>query len=99
MDLEPFIADLVAWSEKTFGPGPRTENLLNHIAGELDEIEAKPADVTEWIDVVMLALDGAYRSGHSPKEICEALVRKYEINLTRKWIDPGDGAAVEHERS
>jgi len=35
--------------------------------------------------LVMLALDGAYRSGHSPKEICEALVQKYKINLTRKW--------------
>lgn len=66
------------WSEKTFGPGPRTKGILDHIRKELVEIEADPSDVKEWIDVTILALDGAWRAGHSPEQIWEALKAKSE---------------------
>jgi len=26
-------------------------------------LQAKPADLTEWVDVILLALDGAWRAG------------------------------------
>lgn len=47
------------WSRKTFGEGKRTIGILAHIRKELAEIEAKPDDLEEWIDVVILALDGS----------------------------------------
>jgi hypothetical protein len=90
------------WSERTFGPGARTTGVIDHIRKELLEIEADPSDVIEWIDVVILALDGAWRAGYSPEQIIGALVEKQAKNEGRSWPDwrtmPTD-KAIEHDRS
>ncbi len=75
------------WSTKTFGPGDRAKGVVDHIRKELLEIERDPRDLTEWIDVVILALDGAWRSGASPEGIIKALVAKQAKNEARKWPD------------
>lgn len=75
------------WSEATFGPGARVGGVLAHIRKELTEIEDDPTDVTEWIDVVILALDGAWRSGASPQQIIDALKAKQARNEARTWPD------------
>ena len=64
------------WSRKTFGDGKRTRGLTAHVRKELAEIEAKPEDLEEWIDVVILALDGAWRAGGTPEGIIAALAAK-----------------------
>lgn len=90
-----------AWSERTFGPGDRTQGTINHIRKELREIEAEPGDLTEWIDVVLLALDGAWRSGANTDEIIEALAAKQAKNESRTWPDwrtVEPGKAIEHIR-
>jgi hypothetical protein len=56
------------WSEATFGPGVRTLGVTNHIRKELEEIEKDPHDLNEWTDVIILAFDGAWRSGHNLKK-------------------------------
>lgn len=90
------------WSGKTFGPSKRTKGVLDHIRKELAEIEAKPDDLSEWIDVVILALDGAWRHGGSPQDIIDALEAKQRKNEARVWPDwralPED-RAIEHDRS
>jgi hypothetical protein len=90
------------FSEKTFGPGTRAKGIVDHIRKELVEIEADPGDVKEWLDVVTLALDGAWRSGASPEQIVEHLVAKQERNEKRVWPDwrtmPAD-KAIEHTRT
>jgi hypothetical protein len=87
------------FSLRTFGPGARTAGVLDHIGKELGEIAKKPDDVTEWMDVVLLALDGAWRAGHSPEEIVAALAAKQTKNEARNWPDwrtaPTD-RAIEH---
>ena len=87
------------WSERTFGPGARTAGVVDHIRKELREIEADPADVSEWIDVAILALDGAWRAGFQPQQIIDALVAKQAKNEARQWPDwrtaPAD-KAIEH---
>ena len=89
------------WSRRTFGPGERTAGILDHIRKELTEIEAKPRDLEEWIDVVILAFDGAWRVGYEPEEIAAALEAKQAKNEARRWPDwrtqPLD-RAIEHER-
>ena len=89
------------WSEKTFGPGDRTKGVIDHIRKELAEIEAAPGDLEEWIDVIILAFDGAWRSGASPLQIVEALIAKQAKNEARTWPDwrslPTD-VAIEHIR-
>jgi hypothetical protein len=87
------------FSARTFGPGVRTAGILDHIRKELREIEADPSDVSEWIDVVILALDGAWRAGYTPEGIIAALVDKQTKNESRDWPDwraaPLD-KAIEH---
>lgn len=75
------------WSRKTFGPGDRAHGVLDHIRSELDEIAEDPSDLEEWIDVVILALDGAWRQGYSSLEIAEALEAKQTKNENRDWPD------------
>lgn len=61
-DLVKHLRRQRAFSLHTFGPGHRTQGVLNHIRKELTELEAEPLELSEWIDVVLLALDGAWRS-------------------------------------
>ncbi len=100
-DLVAHIRRAKAFSERTFGPGARTAGVVAHIRKELVEIEAAPADLSEWIDVVILALDGAWRAGYSAEHIVEALAAKQAKNEARKWPDwrtaPADGP-IEHVR-
>lgn len=87
------------WSGKTFGPGSRAQGVIDHIRKELCEIEENPTDLTEWIDVVILALDGAWRSGAWPDQIIAALQAKQTKNEARKWPDwrtADPNKAIEH---
>lgn len=87
------------FSLRTFGPGERTQGLIDHIIKELDEIESDPTDLSEWIDVVILALDGAWRIGATPEDIVAALVAKQTKNESRNWPDwrtAQAGKAIEH---
>lgn len=100
-DLVEHLARQQDFSLRTFGPGLRTAGLIDHIKKELIEIEADPRDLTEWIDVVMLALDGAWRAGYDARDICEALSAKLERNKARNWPDwrtADPGKAIEHVR-
>jgi len=98
-DLPAFIRRQRAWGEETFGPGERTIGITKHIAKELDEIRADPSDLEEWVDVIQLALCGAWRMGYSPEQICAAILAKQDKNEARDWPDwrtvPHD-SPVEH---
>lgn len=74
---------------QNFGPGRRTRGVINHIRKELDEIEQDPdgQHENEWIDVLILAFDGAMRQGHTPEQIVRDLVAKQTKNENRQWPD------------
>ena len=102
MDLITHLYRQIEFSHKTFGPGARTEGIIDHIKNELEEIQADPKDLYEWIDVIMLALDGAWRAGYSPEEIAFAIDKKQTKNENRKWPDwktAEPGKAIEHIRN
>lgn len=89
------------WSTATFGPGPRTLGVLDHIRKELDEIAAAPDDVEEWVDVIILAFDGAWRAGWEPQQIIDAIKAKQRKNERRSWPDwraASADHAIEHDR-
>ncbi|MCG7596309.1 dATP/dGTP pyrophosphohydrolase domain-containing protein [Mycobacterium sp. PSTR-4-N] len=95
------IAHQREWSLATFGPGARTNGVLDHIAKELDEIRSAPDDLSEWADVIILALDGAQRTGADPQEIIAAVKAKQAKNEARVWPDWRDqdpDKAIEHDR-
>lgn len=85
--LQDHLRQQAAWSEKTFGPGARVES-----GGALNE----------WVDVIILGFDGAWRSGATPEQIVAAIVAKQAKNEARKWPDWRTaplGKAIEHDRS
>jgi hypothetical protein len=112
MDLEQHLLRQMAFSRATFGPGERRAGVCDHIRKELVEVEAEqtPREASiEWVDVVILALDGLTRSllaagrkpMHAATEACAMIVQKQERNELRDWPDwrsqPLD-QAIEHVR-
>ena len=102
MNLIEYLNRQIPWSERTFGHSVRTVGITKHIEKELSEIRAAPHDLTEWVDVVILALDGAWRAGYTAEEIAAALERKQAVNMARQWPsacnrDPNEPS--EHMRS
>ncbi|BCB18022.1 hypothetical protein OCUBac02_09160 [Bosea sp. ANAM02] len=100
-DLVAHLERQRAFSHKTFGPGARTKGVIDHIRKELAEIEAQPDDIEEWVDVIILAFDGAWRAGWEPAKIVEAITTKQKKNEARKWPDwrtADPEKAIEHLR-
>jgi len=88
------------WSLETFGPGYRP-GVLRHIEKELVEVAQNRSDVSEWIDIIILALDGAMRSGHRPQQIIDGYHAKVLANSQREWPDWRNFSAdepIEHVR-
>ena len=101
-DLVEHIRRQREFSYKTFGPGARSAGVVAHIRKELSEIEADPSDVNEWVDVILLAIDGAWRAGHSPEVIADAILKKQIRNEERQWPDwrtSDPNGPIEHVRS
>lgn len=103
----------IKWSSETFGLGRRNKGIVEHIRKELREVEQKPYDLEEWIDVAILALDGAWRcvrnnlvfkpgDEHSSISwVMEMLETKQRKNMRRLYLvlDKNADVAVEHDRS
>ena len=113
MDLVQHLIRQMAFSHATFGPGTRTKGVIDHIRKELDEVAAANGDSSEWVDVVILALDGltrqlAYCNGaerRDPNEVaetaCRMIVGKQSRNERRQWPDwrtQSQDKAIEHVR-
>lgn len=101
-DLVAHLERQQRFSVTTFGPGHRTKGVIDHIRKETKEVEADPLDLEEWIDLVMLSLDGAWRTGYPPEMIAAALEAKLTKNEQRDWPDwrtADPEKAIEHDRS
>ena len=102
-DLQGFVERLIAFSAATFGPANNnTAGILDHIEKEIKEVRScGGADLSEWVDIIILAIDGAWRAGFTAEEICIGLNVKQQINMKRKWPDwrtAAPGKAIEHIR-
>lgn len=96
-----YVREHAEWSFQTFGPSSRedTERLCRHIEKELQEIRDNPMDDEEWVDVIILAIDGALRSGALPIGLANTLQRKQKKNFERTWNVPADPLQpIEHHR-
>lgn len=87
------------WSRKTFGAdkvrGPIGP--LKHLAKEVGEALAKPKDVMEYADCLLLVLDASRRAGFTSQRLVAAATAKLALNMEREWptIQEADGA-IEH---
>lgn len=100
-DLVAHVRRQAAFSAATFGPGARVEGVIDHIARELLEVRDSDGALAEWVDVIILGLDGAWRSGASAEQIAQAIADKQARNESRTWPDwrsAAPGKAIEHVR-
>lgn len=112
MDLQQHLIRQMAFSHATFGPGERTNGVIDHIRKELVEVEEANGEASEWVDVVILALDGLTRrlafcgEGRAdPSDVariaCNMIVGKQTRNEARNWPDwrgQSTDKAIEHVR-
>jgi hypothetical protein len=105
-DFEAHLTRQMVFSKATFGPGARTKGVIDHIRKELVEVEESGGNPKEWVDVVILALDGLQRSlwGIEPSDdaarrAVRMIVEKQAKNELRDWPDwrtQSQDAAIEH---
>lgn len=97
------IAHQRDWSTATFGPREKRGPLgpLAHIRKEVEEVAEDPSVLEEWVDVIILAFDGAWRAGHEPQAIIDAVKAKQAKNEARtwpRWQNFPEDEAIEHLR-
>lgn len=100
--LETYLARQIAWSRETFGPAMRTKGIIDHIRKELIEVERAPLDLSEWADIIMIAMDGFWRHGGQAVDLIPAMAAKLTTNRERVWPDwrtMSEDVAIEHDRS
>jgi hypothetical protein len=97
-DFEAHLIRQMVFSRATFGPGERTEGVIDHIRKELVEVANTDMRPLEWVDVVILALDGLTRSlwaGENYRLPADSvataavgmIVEKQAKNERRNWPD------------
>lgn len=113
LDLEQHLLRQMAFSRATFGPGERRQGVSDHIRKELVEVaQASDADdaADEWVDVVILALDGLTRAliasgmlhDRAAAVAVEMIRQKQGRNEERIWPDwrtADPNKAIEHVRA
>lgn len=114
LDLQQHLKRQMAFSRATFGPGERRQGVADHIKKEIDD-EILLHDVSsseaagEWVDVVLLALDGLWRAlaasenawGQVPFIAAQMIEAKQSRNEQRTWPDwrtADPKKAIEHNR-
>lgn len=111
-DLEAHLTRQMVFSRATFGPGARTDGVLDHMTKEIEEVRKSNGSADEWVDLVILALDGLTRElwsigqnkglAHEIAIVACWMIRdKQGRNELRNWPDwrtaPKD-KAIEHVR-
>lgn len=109
MNFKEHLHRQAVFSKATFGPGPRTEGVLDHISKEMDEVRKAKIKSDEWVDMVILSLDGLLRSikdqypGFNFEQVAYSAVEKIKskqsINEKRDWPDwrtSDPNKAIEH---
>ena len=90
MNLFSFLNRRARWSNETFGrtvnPAKMVSGILEHIRSEVKEIEIDPFDITETVDLILLAFELANRAGHTPHDLIKAIQAKQVINESRTWL-------------
>lgn len=112
LDLGQHLLRQMAFSRASFGPGARTAGVIDHIRKELVEVEESGGASSEWVDVVILALDGLWRSlrEENPEYVPDAIARvavdrivyKQGKNEMRNWPDwrtADPNKAIEHVKT
>ncbi len=100
-DLKQHLARQMVFSRATFGPGARTEGVLDHMTKEMAEVRESLGTVKhvgECVDLVILSLDLLTRAiwagadyqisaDEAAGDACHCVLRKQQKNERRDWPD------------
>lgn len=101
LDLQQHLARQMVFSRATFGPGARTEGVLDHISKEMVEVHESVGTskhISECVDMVILSLDLLTRAiwagsdyqisaDEAAGDACYAILTKQQKNERRDWPD------------
>lgn len=114
-NLEQHLTRQMAFSGATYGPGERRKGVCDHIRKEIekeilkDGVDAAEA-ATEFVDLVLLSLDGLWRALEAsgveweriPYVATQMITAKQGRNEQRVWPDwrtMSADKAIEHDRT
>lgn len=72
--LHDYLRAHNAWSARTFGTDRKPMSIIKHLRKELEELQQKPDDILEYVDIIILAADGAFLCQYTPNQVVEALM-------------------------
>lgn len=101
IDLQNHLARQMVFSRATFGPGARTEGVLDHLTKEMVEVRdsvGTAKHISECVDMVILSLDLLTRAiwaganyqisaDEAAGDACHAILTKQQKNERRNWPD------------
>lgn len=103
--FDDYIRRHLEWGHATFGTpadGRGPKGPLDHLGKELREIEQDPHDLKEWVDAIILSIDGFLRAGGKATMVLPMLFEKQAKNAERNWPDwktADPDKAIEHIRT
>jgi len=83
-DLIGHLVQQREFSESAFGPGENTALIAEAM---LPELSTEPHQLGDWLNIVLFGLDGAWRTGADPAQICQALADRLVELRSRAWPD------------
>jgi Protein of unknown function (DUF550) len=103
--FDDYLRRHLEWGHAMFGTpadGRGPLGPLDHLKKEIKEIEESPNDLEEWIDAIILSIDGFLRAGGKVTMVLPLLFAKQAKNGLRDWpdwrkVDPNK--AIEHVRT
>lgn len=103
--FEDYLRRHLEWGHATFGTpadGRGPLGPLDHLKREIKEITDDPYDLEEWIDAIILSIDGFLRAGGKLTMVLPMLFKKQAKNAGRDWPDwrgSDPTKAIEHVRT
>ena len=96
-DLKTMIGH---WADDTFGHPRDRADALRKLREEIDEMipaaeRGEDVHFEEWADCMIVLLDLNYLAGF---DAVQAIVRKHEINIKRKWAYDKEKGVWNHVR-
>jgi len=103
--FDDYLRRHLEWGHATFGTpadGRGPLGPLDHLKKELVEIAEDPHDLKEWVDAIILSIDGFLRAGGKVTMVLPMMFEKQAKNATRDWPDwrtADPDKAIEHVRT
>ena len=95
-DFFKVMENWAKWSDSVWGENRPPNGTVNHLVEEAAELAENPTDIMEYVDVIMLAVDGLRQAGFDFAEFTDAAIKKLAINKAREWGPVDENGVSRH---